>query len=83
MKAFERRLLKLERLMNGSYPPLQSLSDEELMLRVTSLLKRACAEQLSTWEEATLKIRLPPSNGFTSMTDAELRSRLHKMLGKL
>ena len=83
MKAFERRLLKLERMMNGNRRSLQSLTDEELMLRVTSLLKRASGEQLSAHEEAVLNIRLPPSDEFATMTDEELNSRTHQMLAKL
>ncbi|MPY76131.1 MAG: hypothetical protein GEU87_17950 [Alphaproteobacteria bacterium] len=72
MKGLERRLVKLESRSKGTYRPLQSLSDQELDMRISAMIKRACGAQLSPQEEAALAIPVQPSRATTSMTDDEL-----------
>lgn len=72
MKGLERRLVKLESRSKGTYRPLQSLSDQELDMRISAMIKRPCGAQLSPEEEAALAIPLQPSRATTSMTDDEL-----------
>ena len=76
MKGLERRLLKLESGMSRPDTPLESLSDEELVLRISGMIKRGSGAKLSPQEEAALATPLKGSRPTARMTDEELNTQL-------
>jgi hypothetical protein len=80
MRGLERRLVKLESRSKDTCRLLQSLSDQELDMRISAMIKRACGVQVSPQEEAALAIPLQQSVATKRMTDDELNARLTDLL---